>query len=145
MNNKLKLYQKLFLLLTILLFCLVMVTLHALAQPDEIELNNDKVFHKQKKPPVMFPHGAHMDQFDCLDCHHRFQNGDNILDADDLEEDSPGVRCQDCHVKKNFRFSPDLDPTNRNLMQAYHKQCISCHRAQGGQKGPRTCSGCHQK
>jgi c(7)-type cytochrome triheme protein len=137
-------HKSIFFSLAAVLFFLVILSMHVQAQPEEILLENDVFVHK-KKPPVIFPHSLHMDQFECLDCHHRMQNGENVLDEGDLAEESPGVRCQDCHAKKNFRFSSELDPAQRGLMQAYHKQCISCHRTQGKQSGPRTCNGCHKK
>lgn len=134
--------QKRFLASLIFIFFLVIISLSAMAQPDEILLNNDKVFHGKKKPAVMFPHESHMSEFECLECHHQMRNGKNVLDPDDLEEDKAGVRCQDCHAGKTPGFSSDLDPSRRGLMQAYHKQCISCHRTGNG---PRTCASCHKK
>lgn len=142
MRNNASYLQKTVLGFLAVCFCLLLFTFYAGAQPDEIELNNNKIFVNKKKPSVMFPHSEHMDQFDCLDCHHRFQNSENVLDTDTLEEESPGIRCQDCHFREGFRFTPELDPTKRSLMQAFHKQCISCHRAE---KGPRTCNECHTK
>lgn len=136
---------KFFISLVAFIVCIVIFSLHVRAQPDEILLTNDKVFLNKKKPPVMFPHAAHMDRHDCLECHHRMQNGENVLDAGDLEEESPGIHCKDCHTKKNFKFSSELDHTQRGLMHAYHKQCISCHRTEEDPKGPRTCNGCHKK
>lgn len=118
----------------------------ALAQPDDILIDNSKVLGKLKRAPVPFPHGTHM-SMDCLDCHHRIQKGKNTADASLLEEKTPGVRCQDCHAVKGTRIAPDLDPTMTPLMQAFHKQCMVCHQKMGGEgkkTGPRTCAGCHK-
>ena len=120
----------------------------ALAQPDDIRIDNTKVFGRLQRPAVPFPHGTHMGGQDCLVCHHRIQKGKNTLDASMLEEKAKGVRCQDCHAVKGTRIAPDLDPTQTLLMQAYHKQCLGCHQqtaAAGKKTGPRTCAGCHPK
>ena len=134
--------RKLIFFAVVLICCLIVAALQAVAQPDKILVNNNRDYSKKKKPAVNFPHGQHMENFDCLECHHLFQKGENVLDAGELEEGSPGVRCRDCHGRKNFKFSEDQDATRRGLMQAYHKQCISCHRSQ---KGPRNCNQCHKK
>jgi hypothetical protein len=136
---------RLFLLSAILMSCFLFSSMRVLAQPDEIVLDNAEFFGNKKKPAVMFPHAAHMDKFGCLQCHHRIRNGENVLDEGDLEEDSPGIQCKECHGRENYRFSSESDATQRGLMQAYHKQCISCHRKSIDQKGPRTCNGCHKK
>ncbi len=120
----------------------------AQAQPDEILIDNTKALGALKRPAVPFPHGTHMGAIDCLACHHRIQKGKNTLDAGMLEENAKGVRCQDCHAVKGTRIAPDLDPANTPLMQAYHKQCMTCHQktaAEGKKTGPRTCAGCHPK
>ena len=118
----------------------------ALAQPDSVLIANQKAFGKLQRPEVNFPHAAHMAKLECTDCHHRYKNHKNVLDPGQLEEGKPGTQCADCHAKPGSRFSPDLDPSTLGLMQAYHKQCLNCHRvmAQKGKTGPRTCGGCHK-
>jgi len=119
----------------------------ALADMDNILIDNSKVLGALTRPPVAFPHVTHM-SMDCLDCHHRMQKGKNVQDAGSLEEKAKGVRCQDCHAVTGSRFAPDLDPTKTALTQSYHKMCLGCHQklgATGKKPGPRTCAGCHKK
>lgn len=83
--------------------------------------------------PAWFPHEDHMDFLECLDCHHDYKNGNNELDEDELYEGNPDIRCAVCHNGK-ISFSS---------LQAFHRQCIRCHDAQG--QGPVVCGACHIK
>lgn len=106
------------------------------AQPENMVLNNREVFTKIERPSVTFPHERHMDKFDCLTCHHRYESGKNVLDEDELEEGNAHIRCANCH-NPNARLG---------LRHAYHRLCIGCHTKMGkaGEKtGPRMCGGCH--
>ncbi len=38
----------------------------------------------ENRGPVLFDHELHMYDFDCLDCHHVMENGENVLDDADL-------------------------------------------------------------
>jgi c(7)-type cytochrome triheme protein len=118
------------------------------AQPEKIILDNHTVFTNRQRPPVAFPHMDHIiSGIDCKTCHHRFKDGKNILDEMELQEGAEGIKCSSCHKEKpGFRFAPDLDPTKRNLQQAFHRQCIGCHRQlqqEGKKSGPVTCGQCH--
>ncbi len=107
------------------------------AQPDKVVLDNSKASGGRTRPAVTFPHNRHAEaELSCKDCHHLYKDGKNVLDESALEEGKEGIRCSACH-RPNSRF---------NLEQAFHDQCIGCHRK--GQKenkkaGPRFCGGCH--
>ena len=106
------------------------------AQPDDIILNHESTFVKKRRSAVPFPHGLHMENYACLDCHHKFKDGENILDEDELEDGNPAAQCVTCH---------DLN-SNCNLHKAFHIQCLDCHVEESGKginSGPRQCRGCH--
>jgi c(7)-type cytochrome triheme protein len=121
------------------------------AQPDDISLDDNEVFTSRSRPAVEFPHLRHFDDasIECSECHHRFKDGENIVDEGELEEDAEGIKCSSCHKgEAGFRFKPDLDPTKRTLQQAYHRMCTSCHRQlkkENKTAGSVTCGGCHPK
>lgn len=121
------------------------------AQPDDISLDDNEVFTSRSRPAVEFPHLRHFDDasIECSECHHRFKDGENIVDEGELEEDAEGIKCSSCHKSEaGFRFKPDLDPTKRTLQQAYHRMCTSCHRQlkkENKTAGSVTCGGCHPK
>jgi c(7)-type cytochrome triheme protein len=107
------------------------------AQPEQITLDHEEAFGKKQRPPVVFPHQRHMEgDLSCKDCHHRYEQGKNVLEEGDLEGGRPGIRCAECH-----------DLTSRlTLREAFHRQCITCHaRAQkaGKKSAPRLCGECH--
>lgn len=104
------------------------------AQPEEILLEHKPLNDTRERPPVMFPHEKHMDSYACLDCHHRYKNGENILDEAELEDGNPAAQCMGCH---------DFE-TNCELQRIFHNQCLACHVQKGNErKGPRQCNGCH--
>jgi hypothetical protein len=121
------------------------------AQPDDISLDDSEVFTSRSRPAVEFPHLRHFDDagIECSQCHHRFKDGENIVDDSELEEGAEGIKCSSCHKSEaGFRFKPDLDPTKRTLQQAYHRMCMSCHRQlrkEDKKAGSVMCAGCHPK
>ncbi|MEJ2236268.1 MAG: cytochrome c3 family protein [Syntrophobacterales bacterium] len=121
------------------------------AQPDDISLDDNEVFTSRSRPAVEFPHLRHFDDasIECSECHHRFKDGENIVDEGELEEDAEGIKCSSCHKgEAGFRFKPDLEPTKLTLQQAYHRMCTSCHRQlkkENKTAGSVTCGGCHPK
>ena len=57
-------------------------------------------FLDYQRPPVLFLenyHDLHMESEDCLDCHHEYENGKNILSEDDLEDETAETSCESCH------------------------------------------------
>jgi Zn finger protein HypA/HybF involved in hydrogenase expression len=109
------------------------------AQTDKITFDPLKAFGKSKRPPVTFAHNRHAEAgFSCKDCHHVYENGKNVLDESKLEDGNQAIRCSACHSPK-FRI---------DLEQAFHDQCIGCHRKLLKEKkkaGPRFCGHCHVK
>jgi hypothetical protein len=106
------------------------------AQSDVILLDHSGSSLDKERGPVVFPHGLHMNDLDCLSCHHQYQDGENVLDAGDLDEDT--AACSGCHDVK----------TACRLMETFHTQCLGCHNKlldEGEPTGPRLCVGCHPK
>jgi len=127
---------------------MIIWALQLYAQPESILLDDHSVFASRERPPVAFPHMFHISNgIECKTCHHRFQGGKNVLDEMELQEGAEGIKCSSCHKQMlGFRFAPDLDPTKRNLQQAYHRQCMGCHRQVSQERkkaGPVTCGACH--
>jgi len=110
-----------------------------LAQSDKITFDPLKAFGKSKRPPVTFAHNRHAEAgLSCKGCHHVYENGKNVLDESKLEEGNQGIRCSACHGPK-FKIG---------LEQAFHDQCIGCHKRLLKEKkktGPRFCGQCHVK
>ena len=107
-------------------------------QDAEMVIDNADAYARDQRAAVMFSHELHMDLLACLDCHHDYDQGKNILDEDELEEGNPAIRCGSCH---------DADATP-NLRHAYHFQCVGCHRQariNGEATGPELCGECHVK
>ena len=105
------------------------------AQDEDILLNTGENTAVQRTA-VPFPHDLHMGIYDCLDCHHEYKDGENVLDENTLEEGNPDIRCAACHNEQ-----ADLD-----RQKAYHRQCIECHidaRKAGQASGPEMCGTCH--
>lgn len=108
----------------------------SLAQEDDMVLNTGETVPNQRTP-VAFSHDLHMGLYECLACHHDYQDGVNVLNEDDLEEDNPAIRCATCH-----NGQADLD-----RQKAYHRQCMGCHidsRKAGQASGPEMCGTCHR-
>jgi len=101
------------------------------AQPDKIVLEG------KTRPAVTLPHNRHVESgLSCKDCHHIYENGKNILDESKLEEGNKDIRCFACHGPKS----------RLNLEEAFHNQCIGCHRKAQVEKKktvPQYCGGCH--
>ena len=105
------------------------------AQPDEVTIENNSAYATRNRSGVYFPHDIHMESVGCLDCHHDYANGENLLDEDDLVEDG-SARCAACHTGKS----------SIGLQEAYHRQCMTCHRMTNKSEAmrlPITCQDCH--
>jgi hypothetical protein len=88
-----------------------------------------------ERPAAFFPHDDHMEVLDCMSCHHRFEDGKNVATEDELDG-SDEMRCRHCHDEN----------ASVNSREAFHRQCIGCHRAfdkEGKTAGPETCGECH--
>ncbi len=76
-----------------------------------------------------FDHEGHSDDYglSCNDCHHNYYEEDG-------GEPQP---CSDCHE------SGVVDDYMPGRVQAFHKQCISCHEDNGAAPGQSDCESCH--
>ena len=119
-------------------FCLLLPSNALLnAQESEFFINNLSAYKNKSRAAVYFTHENHMETIECLDCHHDFQNGENVLDEDALEEDG-NARCIACHSES----------ASIELKTAYHRQCMACHRLlnkQDDSRLPITCQDCHPR
>jgi len=112
----------------------------AYAQDDMLWLEHD-IFVGRERPGVAFPHALHADELglDCLECHHIYENGENVWD-----ESEEVQKCSECH-------SPTENQGKvKKLKIAFHRNCKSCHRMltkEGmSEDAPyRKCSDCHEK
>ena len=107
------------------------------AQESEIRIDNAAAYERKERPAVFFSHETHMETYECLDCHHDYQDGENVLNEDELDEESK-VRCAACHTEN----------ASIKLAAAYHRQCIGCHRRvnkQDASRLPVTCAECHPR
>lgn len=99
------------------------------ARSDLVIIDTLKHFGPLDRPPVVFMHDAHTRALapkgkDCQSCH---------------LTDEKGVR--------SLKFRRLLDSGRREAMDAYHVECISCHRetrSAGEKSGPETCGECHR-
>ncbi len=95
----------------------------------------------KQRPDVKFLdnyHDLHMDTVDCLDCHHVYENGENVLEMEALEDGEAEIECASCHNSEST-----LDIT-----KAFHRQCMGCHNKMKKKKektGPSLCGECHIK
>ncbi len=124
-----------------------LLTLSAVCTGDDATKKNAK-----QRPQVSFSHEDHMGMGEsgCLECHHKYENGENVLDDGELggaeyeetmildvnaPEDSSGYECATCHGNKTI--------SKMSAMDAFHKQCIGCHEKE--KKGPVLCGECHKR
>ena len=110
------------------------------APPDEIMIENTG-YKADKKGPVKLHHKKHAEVYkvDCLECHHKYENGKNVLKKGD-----PIEKCSKCHspLKKEGKAL--------KLNLAYHKNCKDCHKKvvekDSTKKAPfKKCNDCHEK
>jgi hypothetical protein len=115
---------------------------------DEITIENQKVYKKDKKRPVPFSHKTHATPTKdkgygvaCADCHHVYEGGKNVWTGDATKFDHVD-KCIKCHdPKKNTK---EGGVKVMKLQNAYHKNCKNCHKAE--KKGPfKKCNECHVK
>jgi hypothetical protein len=92
----------------------------------------------KKKKTTPFTHKAHWDEYvpDCTTCHHKVKALGNV--------DPPKMTCSDsgCHTATecNDQTVPKKNAKCPNFEDAYHMNCITCHKQDGG---PTKCAECH--
>lgn len=106
------------------------------AQIEIITIENP-VFKTKSRPAVVFSHGSHMsiEDVSCSDCHHRYENGRNVIDPNELNDSNKSIYCSHCHNKPS------------SLKRSYHRLCIGCHDSmikKNKAAGPRLCGECHK-
>lgn len=113
--------------------------------------NGNTAHVSRQRPPVVFNHDSHMGNNECRQCHHRYENGKNVLVEDELASVTPdgvmtldissqkelnGIKCASCHNSRN--------KINKiGIRDAFHRQCIGCHEAKSA--GPVLCGECHKR
>ena len=124
-------------LLIVSVLSLFLLPLPASADMDEIMLNQKSRQHPRQRSEVSFPHELHMENFECLDCHHDYKDNKNVLDESELYEDNPDTRCNACHT-----HGASMDTT-----EAFHHQCMGCHikaiKENTKARGHEMCGSCH--
>ncbi|MDP2971308.1 MAG: cytochrome c3 family protein [Deltaproteobacteria bacterium] len=118
-------------------FPFILLANSLMAQSDMMILDTSRGLSGKKRPPVSFPHNLHVEKgLSCKDCHHLYKKGENVLDESNLTEGNKEIRCSSCHGSKS----------RLNLEQAYHEQCMGCHKKplkEQKKAPPRYCGGCH--
>ena len=107
------------------------------AQDADIYIENREFYPSKSRPAVYFSHEIHMETYECLTCHHDYQDGENVLSEDDLDEEKSAA-CAQCHA----------EGASIELKKAYHRQCMGCHRQINNQEAaglPITCADCHNR
>ncbi len=117
-----------------------------LAQDDVMVIFHKEVFKRPERPPVVFTHEKHVEALggdkSCAKCHHVYDEDKHELVYEEGEE----TGCADCHGFKDEKMADgSIKPS---LMNAYHINCVKCHRALAKvhkETGPYTCGECHKK
>ena len=89
------------------------------AQTPVLQIDNREIYGTRQRPPVRFTHLQHMMRGTaCLQCHHDYREGRNVLQEKDLTAGNPALRCPRCHGKTN-------GPGRRYAGgEAYQLQCL---------------------
>ncbi len=69
------------------------------AQMPEYLIDNEDIYTSKKKPSVLFDHDLHTAVADCMDCHHYYKDGENVLEHFDLFEGAKGCDCKKSFLK----------------------------------------------
>jgi len=102
----------------------------------EITIDNQG-YESDKTGPVTFSHAKHYYEYkiDCTQCHHIYQDGQNIWKQGDGVE-----TCVTCHHQN------EAQDNVFKLQKAFHENCRGCHSeaSKEGKEAPyRKCSDCH--
>ncbi len=115
---------------------LFIIPVFLFGQMEMITIDNP-IFKSGSRSAVQFSHGRHMEMegVSCTDCHHKFENGINVLDPAELNSEDRSIYCGFCHN------------TPASLKKSYHRLCIGCHESmikKNQTAGPRLCGECHK-
>ena len=123
--------------ITALIFAVIALSAVMTTVGDAPRLKDRTLFNGPARGDVLFPHDRHYAWgIGCLSCHHRYENGVNVLEIEELYRGGIDVSCASCHG------------TGRELERVYHRMCIDCHadfRSKGIKAGPVMCGRCHIK
>jgi len=106
--------------------------------------------------PVKFTHQQHIPFSDCTYCHHT--NKGLTLESFNAGKSEKIPFCADCHLRKEGdpKTPKGADGTELGSKEAYHINCIDCHRGEITKKpkdagavlkqgeGPTKCAACHE-
>ncbi len=106
-----------------------------------------RVMYKSVAGKVLFTHKAHSDEesgygISCKDCHHHPQEEEDVdlrscVACHDIPKDGKAPEsCAECHEPDDY----EVDSLTRRT-DAYHNQCIGCHKE--NEAGPEECTDCH--
>ena len=122
--------------LMVIIFCIAAAA-GLRSQSGIVIIENTSHYRQKERGPVLFPHEKHFTHTECTRCHHRYIGGLNVLDMEDLRPGKSCIRCVYCHTEKSSHL---------RTREAYHTQCMGCHRQRARQDkktGPRMCAQCH--
>ena len=110
--------------------------------PDEMVIHS-QAWAERKYEDTKLSHKKHATDFQisCTDCHHVYQNGQNVWKEGDAAQ-----KCEVCHtVIKTGKALKDAPPEEQklSLYNAFHNNCVNCHKEKA--KGPAKCLECHPK
>ena len=105
--------------------------------------------------PVKFTHQQHIPFSDCTYCHHT-NKGLTLAGFNSKPEKVP--LCSECHFREegNAKTPKNADGTELWSKEAYHSNCIDCHKGEITKKpkdagpvtkqgeGPTKCAACHE-
>jgi hypothetical protein len=113
----------------------------------------------EKWGPVAFDHNQHLAFSSCLYCHHT--NKGLTLETFNAGKSEKIPLCASCHVRKEGEANTpkSADGTELWSKEAYHVNCIDCHKGDIQRKpkgvgpedvkkqgaGPTKCADCHEK
>ena len=106
----------------------------------DVIIIDNQGYSKNRKGSVTFTHRKHAKDYRivCWECHHEYEDGENIWAPWDSTE-----KCNGCHDP--VEAQDDI----MRLQTAFHINCKNCHKAmakKGEKTGPyRKCLQCHKK
>lgn len=110
-----------------------------------------RIMYQTNAGKVLFDHQAHAGvkgyALACVDCHHLHEGEEiapvacGLCHPPKSEGSTFPESCFDCHEDKSEIEKPDT----MKRSDAFHKQCIECHKEYGAGPGPgsENCSKCH--
>lgn len=112
----------------------------------------------EKWGQVKFTHAKHFGYSDCVFCHHT-NNASMTVESFKAGKDGKVPLCAECHMRKEGdpKTPKGSDGTELWSKEAYHFNCIECHKGEISHKpkaggaikkqgeGPGKCAECHER